>query len=104
MKTKEEKQKKFVTEFEINGLKYGGEIWATSWEEAEDFVEQRKATEKVEGGPCWLKEEVSISVKRIEEIHSLIMEMGSELADHDHQWSNELRKKFERVVSFLNKL
>lgn len=32
------------------------------------------------------------------------MEMGSELADHDHQWSNELRKKFERVVSFLNKL
>ena len=28
MKTKEEKQKKFVTEFEINGEKYGGYIYA----------------------------------------------------------------------------
>lgn len=30
MKTKEEKQKKFLAEFEINGRKYAGEIWATS--------------------------------------------------------------------------
>lgn len=30
MKTKEEKQKKFVTEFEINGEKYGGYIYATN--------------------------------------------------------------------------
>lgn len=37
MKTKEEKQKKFVTEFEINGEKY-----ATTFSEAEDFVRQRK--------------------------------------------------------------
>jgi len=104
MKTKEEKQKKFVTEFEINGEKYGGEIWATSWEEAEDFVKQRKATEKVEGGPCWLKEDVYLPEKRKEEIYSLIMEMGSLLTDYNHQWSNKLRKKFEKVVSFLNKL
>lgn len=27
METKEEKQKKFVTEFEINGEKYGGYIY-----------------------------------------------------------------------------
>ena len=46
MKTKEEKQKKFVTEFEINGEKYGGYIYATTFSEAEDFVRQRKATEK----------------------------------------------------------
>ncbi len=31
MKTKEEKQKKFVTEFEINGGKYGGYIYATTF-------------------------------------------------------------------------
>ena len=31
MKTKEEKQKKFVTEFEINGEKYGGYIYATTF-------------------------------------------------------------------------
>ena len=49
MKTKEEKQKKFVTEFKINGLKYAGEIWATSWNEAEDFVKQRAATEEIVG-------------------------------------------------------
>lgn len=46
METKEEKQKKFVTEFEINGEKYGGYIYATTFSEAEDFVRQRKATEK----------------------------------------------------------
>ena len=49
MKTKEEKQKKFLTEFEINGRKYAGEIWATSWNEAEDFVKQRTTTEEVVG-------------------------------------------------------
>ena len=27
-------EKKFVTEYQINGKKYAGEIWATSWEEA----------------------------------------------------------------------
>lgn len=43
MKTKEEKQKKFVTEFEINGEKYGGYIYATTFSEAEDFVRQRKS-------------------------------------------------------------
>lgn len=54
MKTKEEKQKKFVTEFEINGEKY-----ATTFSEAEDFVRQRKATEKVVGGPCLEQEEIN---------------------------------------------
>lgn len=48
MKTKEEKQKKFVTEFDINGEKYGGYIYATTFSEAEDFVRQRKATEFLE--------------------------------------------------------
>ena len=59
MKTKEEKQKKFVTEFEINGEKYGGYIYATTFSEAEDFVRQRKATEKVVGGPCLEQEEIN---------------------------------------------
>lgn len=52
MKTKEEKQKKFVTE-------YGGYIYATTFSEAEDFVRQRKATEKVVGGPCLEQEEIN---------------------------------------------
>lgn len=56
MKTKEEKQKKFVTEFEINGERY---IYATTFSEAEDFVRQRKATEKVVGGPCLEQEEIN---------------------------------------------
>ena len=42
--------------------------------------------------------------KRKEEVYSLIMEMGSLLSDYDHQWSNELRRKFERVTSFLSSL
>lgn len=36
---------------------------------------------------------------RKEEVYSLIMEMGSLLADYDHQWSNELRRKFENRCS-----
>lgn len=47
MKKKEEK--KFVTEYQINGKKYAGEIWATSWEEAECFIKQRASTEKAVG-------------------------------------------------------
>ena len=42
-------QKKFVTEYQINGKKYAGEIWATSWEEAECFIKQRASTEKAVG-------------------------------------------------------
>lgn len=38
-----------VTEYQINGKKYAGEIWATSWEEAECFIKQRASTEKAVG-------------------------------------------------------
>lgn len=41
---------------------------------------------------------------RKEEVYPLIMEMGSLLADYDHQWSNELRRKFERATSFLSSM
>lgn len=41
---------------------------------------------------------------RKEEVYSLIMEMGSLLADYDYQWSNELRRKFERATSFLSSM
>lgn len=37
------------SEYQINGKKYAGEIWATSWEEAECFIKQRASTEKVVG-------------------------------------------------------
>ena len=42
-------EKKFVTEYQINGKKYAGEIWATAWEEAECFIKQRASTEKAVG-------------------------------------------------------
>lgn len=42
-----------------NGEKYGGYIYATTFSEAEDFVRQRKATEKVVGGPCLEQEEIN---------------------------------------------
>lgn len=48
-----------MTEFEINGEKYGGYIYATTFSEAEDFVRQRKVTEKVVGGPCLEQEEIN---------------------------------------------
>lgn len=35
-------------------------------------------------------------------IYDLIMELGTKLADYSHQWSNELRKEFERVTSHLS--
>ncbi len=41
---------------------------------------------------------------RKEEVYSLIMEMGSLLADYDYQWSNKLRRKFERATSFLSSM
>lgn len=42
-------EKKFVTEYQINGKKYAGGIWATSWKEAECFIKQRASTEKAVG-------------------------------------------------------
>lgn len=37
-----------------------------------------------------------------ETIKNLIMELGSALADHNHQWSNELRNEFEKITSCLS--
>lgn len=45
--------------FQRQEEKYGGYIYATTFSEAEDFVRQRKATEKVVGGPCLEQEEIN---------------------------------------------
>lgn len=29
------------------------------------------------------------------------MDLGLALADHNHSWSNDLRKRFEKITSFL---
>lgn len=42
--------------------------------------------------------------KRKEEIYSLILKMGVILSDYNHQWSNELRRKYEKVTWFLSSL
>jgi len=36
-----------------------------------------------------------------EEIHNLIMDLGSMIPDGT-TWSNELRKRFEKIISSLN--
>lgn len=54
----EKEEKKFVTEYQIDGKKYIGWIYATTLSEAKKFVQQRKATEKVVGGPCLDSEEI----------------------------------------------
>lgn len=61
----EKKQKRFVTEYEINGEKYGGIIYATSLSEAVDFVKQRRSTEEVVGGPCLEQEEIDLIMDKI---------------------------------------
>jgi hypothetical protein len=33
----------------------------------------------------------------------LIQELGSALTEHDHQWSNELRKLYDKVTKKLEK-
>lgn len=55
-------EKKFVTEYQINGKKYAGEIWATSWEEAECFIKQRASTEKAVGFIPKVEDYTNISV------------------------------------------
>lgn len=40
---------KYVNKFDKRDKKYAGEIWATSWEEAECFIKQRASTEKAVG-------------------------------------------------------
>lgn len=47
MKTKEEKQKKFVTEFEINGEKYGGYIYATTFQKLKILLDKEKQQRKL---------------------------------------------------------
>lgn len=108
-------EKKFVTEYQINGKKYAGEIWATSWEKAECFIKQRASTEKVVGFIPSLEPVIEelprVDTKKMKdqsdidrenkEIYSLIMELGVTLADLNYQWPNKLRRKFEKVTSNL---
>lgn len=37
-----------------------------------------------------------------EEMYSLIMELGNILTEYNHQWSDELRSKFEKIISILS--
>lgn len=44
-----EKYNEYVTEFTYNGKKYGSEILATSFEEAEEILKAKKQTEIILG-------------------------------------------------------
>lgn len=35
------------------------------------------------------------------EVYDLIMELGGLLTDYNHQWSDELRNKFEKITKNL---
>lgn len=48
-KTSQDHQFLFTTRYVLNGEEYGGVIWAKNWQEAEDFVKQRAASEIVTG-------------------------------------------------------
>lgn len=48
------------------------------------------------------KTKLFISSQKQKDIKFLILEMGTLLADYDHKWSNDLRKKFDKVISFLS--
>jgi len=43
------KQHKFITEYTVNGKKYGSSVFATSWKEAEEILKQKRNTEKILG-------------------------------------------------------
>ena len=47
METKEEKQKKFVTEFEINGEKYGGYIMLQLFPKLKILLDKEKRQRKL---------------------------------------------------------
>jgi hypothetical protein len=44
-----------------------------------------------------------LSASDISASKELILELSLELANKSHTWSNELRSKFERVISVLDK-
>lgn len=35
-------------------------------------------------------------------LYDLLMELGSHLADHNFQWSDDLRNKFEKATTYLS--
>ncbi len=47
------------------------------------------------------KNKDELILKNKDEIHSLIMELGVQIPD-SYIWSNELRRKFERITSWLS--
>ena len=52
-------EKKFVTKYKINGEEYIGWIYASNIDEAKDFLDQRKNTEEIVGGPCLDQDEIN---------------------------------------------
>lgn len=52
-------EKKFVTEYKINGEKHIGWIYASNIDEAKDFLDHRKNTEEIVGGPCLDQDEIN---------------------------------------------
>jgi hypothetical protein len=53
-------EKIFVTKYKINGEEYIGWIYASNIDQANDFLNQRRNTEEVVGGPCIDQDEISV--------------------------------------------
>lgn len=101
-----QKQKKFVTEYEINEEKYGGEIYATSLSEAMDFVEQRRETERVVGRPYLELKEIDFIVEKVKNSDTFgirpqsikdILEEIPFIPDKSKETSNKESQTWEKV-------
>lgn len=58
-------EKIFVTKYKINGEEYIGWIYASNIDQANDFLNQRRNTEEVVGGPCIDQDEINDIINHI---------------------------------------
>ena len=58
-------EKIFVTKYKINGEEYIGWIYASNIDQANDFLNQRRNTEKVVGGSCIDQDEINDVINHI---------------------------------------
>lgn len=58
-------EKRFVAKYKINGEEYIGWIYASNIDQANDFLNQRRNTEEVVGGPCIDQDEINDVINHI---------------------------------------
>jgi hypothetical protein len=90
------KQKYTVSFKDINNDEYQMYVFAENIKEADSIVRDM-------GFNDYKFIESIYENKDLEESKDLILDLGIELVDKKHSWSNDLRKRFEKVYKKLNK-